>query len=264
MQYVICFLLAISATTMGSITGMGGGVLIKPLMDALHCFDVETIGMLSSIAVFAMTVVSIGKRVWAKDPIPFSVAIPLAVGATAGGYAGQAVLRRIVTLWEAQARITAIQNILLSLLILAVYFYMKQKGRIPGRNLSGVRISLAAGTFLGLCSSFLGIGGGPINVALIVYLYSMGTKQAAVCSLITILFAQTSKLATVLLTTGFSPYDLSAAPIMAIGAVLGGFWGTALSKRFSEQSVEKAFNAMQLAVLAVAVFNIVRNLLAIR
>ena len=36
MQYILYFLIAIGATTVGSLTGMGGGVIIKPLMDVMH------------------------------------------------------------------------------------------------------------------------------------------------------------------------------------------------------------------------------------
>ena len=52
MVYLIHFLIAIGATTVGSLTGMGGGVIIKPLMDVMQNFDVETIGVLSSITNF--------------------------------------------------------------------------------------------------------------------------------------------------------------------------------------------------------------------
>ena len=50
-------------------------------------------------------------------------------------------------------------------------------GFLCGRTLRGQMsdslLSCAlAGGFLGVCSSFLGIGGGPINVALIIYLFS--------------------------------------------------------------------------------------------
>ena len=58
-----------------------------------------------------------------------------------------------------------VQNVVLSLLILAVFLYMKNKSRIPSQELRGVVVSLLVGVFLGICSSFLGIGGGPINVA---------------------------------------------------------------------------------------------------
>lgn len=263
MVYILYFLIAIGATTVGSLTGMGGGVIIKPLMDVLKGFDVQTIGVISSITVFSMSVVSIGKQILAKAKIPYAIAIPLAFGSVVGGYLGQWMLRLIVDKLSAQSLVTVVQNILLSILILCVYLYMRNKEKIPARNLSGIPVSLCSGCFLGICSSFLGIGGGPINVALIIYLYGVQTKTATICSLMTILFAQISKLVTVAATTGFGVYDLSVAPIMAAGAIAGGFVGAALNKKFSEKAVEKAFNAVQLLVLAIALFNIVRNLMGI-
>ena len=136
---------------------------------------------------------------------------------------------------------------------------MKNKKKITGKSLDGSFISLVVGIFLGVCSSFLGIGGGPINVALIIYLFSVSTKTATVCSLVTILFAQISKLTTVALTTGFSNFDLSIAPLMIIGAIFGGFIGAGLNKKCSEKTVEKAFNCVQLLVLGITIFNIIRT-----
>ena len=149
MQYVLYFLIAIGATTAGSLTGMGGGVIIKPLMDVLHQFDVETIGVLSSITVFSMSAVSIGKQMLAKAQIPFRIAIPLSVGSVAGGYLGQWLLRQIVSGLGAQGMVTVVQNGLLAVLILVVYFYMRHKADIRGLQLSGVLVSLGAGCFLG-------------------------------------------------------------------------------------------------------------------
>lgn len=260
MQYLIYFFIAIGATTVGSLTGMGGGVIIKPLMDMLHGFEVETIGILSSITVFSMSVVSIGKQIYAKTEIPFKIAIPLAIGSVAGGYIGQWLLRMMIVSLNVESTVTVVQNALLTLLILAVFLYMRNKENIPSMHLQGILISLLTGCFLGVCSSFLGIGGGPINVALIIYLFSLPTKLATVCSLMTILFAQISKLATVAATTGFMCYNLSVAPIMVLGAVIGGFVGTALNKKCSERGVEQAFNWVQILVLAISVYNIVRNL----
>lgn len=261
MHTVIYFLLALFATTVGSLTGMGGGVIIKPLMDFFGDFDVRTIGIVSSITVFSMAVVSVGKQIKAKTEIPFKTAVPLGIGSVAGGFFGEKLLGFIVSLFNANSVVTVVQNCVLAILILFVFIYMKNKSRIKGKSLKGITVSLAVGIFLGICSSFLGIGGGPINVALIIFLFSVSTKTATVCSLITILFAQISKLTTVALTSGFSQFDLSVAPLMIIGAVMGGFIGAALNKKCSEKTVERAFNGVQLLVLGITVFNIIKNLI---
>ena len=142
MQYVLYFLIAIGATTVGSLTGMGGGVIIKPLMDVLHGFDVQTIGVLSSLTVFSMSVVSIGKQMLARTKIPFGTAIPLALGSVMGGLAGEKLLQVIVDALRANSAVTVVQNVVLSLLILAVFLYMKNKSRIPSQELRGVVGSL--------------------------------------------------------------------------------------------------------------------------
>ncbi len=263
MQYLIYFLLALTATTVGSLSGMGGGVIIKPLMDIPGDFDVQTIGIISSITVFTMAIVSVLKQMKSKTKIPFKTAIPLAAGSVAGGFSGQKILNYIVAAINANSVVTVVQNILLALLILCVIIYMKNKNHIRGKNFDGIGVSLGVGIFLGFCSSFLGIGGGPINVALIIYLFSYSTKTATVCSLVTILFAQISKLATTALTTGFADFDLTVAPVMVVGAVLGGFIGASLNKKLSESNVEKAFNGVQILVFMITLFNIIKCITAL-
>ena len=260
MQYLIYFLIAIGSTTVGSLTGMGGGVIIKPVVDLLGDFDAQTIGVLSSLTVFSMSLVSIAKQMLARTRIPFDTAIPLAAGSVAGGMAGERLLRLIVSALEANESVTAVQNAVLSLLILAVLVYMRNKSRVRSFHLRGAAVSALAGLFLGICSSFLGIGGGPINVALIILLFSYDTKTATVCSRVTILFAQLSKLGSVALAAGFAAFDLRMAPVMIAGAVAGGFLGAGLNRRCRVEMVEKAFNAVQLLVLGIAAVNIIRNL----
>lgn len=261
MHNLIYFLLAICATTVGSLSGMGGGVIIKPLMDALGDYDVQTIGVISSVTVFTMAVVSVFKQIKSKAKIPFKTAIPLAIGSVVGGFFGQKILNYIVDALNKNSIVIIVQNVVLAVLILCVILYMKNKNQIKGKSFDGIIVSLGVGFLLGFCSSFLGIGGGPINVALIIYLFSYSTKTATVCSLVTILFAQMSKLCTTALTTGFADYDLSIVPLMAVGAVFGGFVGASLNKKLSENNVEKAFNGVQLLVFMITLFNIIKSLI---
>lgn len=256
MNYLIYFIIAIFATTAGSMTGMGGGVIIKPLLDILGHYDVETIGILSSITVFSMSLVSIGKQVYQKTKIPYKIAVPLALGSVAGGLVGQKLMDAAVSWLNTGRMVTVVQNVILGLLIILVMVYMLKKDHIQSLGLKGIIPSIGVGLFLGIISSFLGIGGGPINVAAIILVFSLDTKSATVCSILTILFAQVSKLLTVAVSTGFAKYDLTILPVMVIGAIAGGFIGAGFNVRLSEKTVERCFNGVQVIVLAFALINI--------
>ena len=49
--------------------------------------------------------------------------------------------------------------------------------------------------------------------------------------------------------------------VMVPGAIAGGFLGASLNKKFPEKGVDRAFNAVQLLVLAFSLSNIVRSLM---
>lgn len=256
----VYFLIAIGATTVGALTGMGGGVIIKPVLDLLGDYNAATIGVLSSCTVFAMSIVSILKQLRQKAVIPAAIALPLAVGSVVGGAVGERILRTLIAFLGDNRAVIVTQNVCLSLLITLVFLYMLNKNRIASLHCQGLVLSAAVGVLLGFFSSFLGIGGGPINVALLIFVFSLDTKTATVCSILTILFAQISKLTAVALSTGFASFDLTMLPVMAAGAVIGGWFGAKMNKLLPERTVELAFNGVQLLVLAACLFNIGRNL----
>ena len=119
-------------------------------MDVLGGYDVQTIGIVSSITVFSMALVSIAKQINSKK-IPCRTAIPLAIGSVTGGIIGEMLLDFIVDKLKANSVATVIQNIILAILILCVFLYMKNKVKIKGKELKGVFVSLAVGVFLGCC-----------------------------------------------------------------------------------------------------------------
>ena len=59
---IIYFLVAILATTIGATAGLGGGVVIKPVLDSINTFTLPTVNLLSSATIFIMAVVSIIKQ----------------------------------------------------------------------------------------------------------------------------------------------------------------------------------------------------------
>ena len=64
-------------------------------------------------------------------------------------------------------------------------------------------------SFLGSFSTFLGIGGGPINVSLLIFCFGLTMKDATVYSIITIFFSQLAKLVEIGLSEGYQAYDLT-------------------------------------------------------
>lgn len=260
-EYILYFIITLIATTVCALTGMGGGVIIKPIMDMIGDFDVETIGIISSITVFSMALVSTVKHVKSKTKIPFNIALPLAFGSVVGGVAGEKVFELILSILNADSLVKVIQNVILAFLIFFVFIYINNKSRFKSKELKGAFSSFFTGLFLGTCAAFLGIGGGPINVTVIVFLFSLPIKTATVCSLITILFSQLAKLSAVFLSTGFTGLDFNIVLVMVVAAFFGGFLGAFFNKKLSEKTVERAFCSVVLVVLGLTVFNIIKNLI---
>lgn len=57
MEWII-FLLCLGASVLGSICGIGGGVILKPALDLLGVMSVSTISFLSGLTVMAMSAIS--------------------------------------------------------------------------------------------------------------------------------------------------------------------------------------------------------------
>ena len=55
MTYIIFFAVSILASVVGAICGVGGGVFMKPALDAVGVLPVNTITFLSTCTVISMT-----------------------------------------------------------------------------------------------------------------------------------------------------------------------------------------------------------------
>ena len=257
MNGLIYFLVALFSTIIGATAGVGGGVIIKPVLDLLGDYDVKTIGVLSAITIFSMTVVSVGKHIIGKTKIKGKIAVFLAFGSVFGGYLGDEAMNRILSVMD-KSFVTLIQNGILSVLMILIFIYVMKRDTIRSFKTENIGISIATGFLLGLISSFLGIGGGPLNVAVFMLVFSFDTKTSAVCSLITILFAQIAKLVTVGTGTGFASFDLSVLPFMVVAAIVGGFIGTKLNRMLPEKQITKVFNVVLVLVFLICVYNMGR------
>ena len=245
-------------TCLGSISGMGGGVVLKPVMDLMGGHDATQTGVLTATSVFIMSLVSVARGFGERGQFRPAGALALGLGAVAGGVLGQALLRHLVSTDAGDAFTKLCQNAVLGSVELCVlaYAFMKNARRLGLRHGA---FYLAAGVSLGVFSAFLGIGGGAVNVALLMFLFNMDIKRAAAHSLLVILFSQAAKLLSILAAEGFQAFNLAPLlPCMAAAAVAGSLLGAALTRKLSQRAVLCVFGAMLAAVLCATGYNIVK------
>lgn len=255
---LIYFIIALSATCIGSMTGAGGGIIIKPVVDLLNQYNSSTISLLTSFTLIAMSFVNIAGHILRKKKIKYCFAFLMIIGAISGGVSGGKLLAILVYKLNDDALVKAIQNSILIIITLLSFLYVKNIKNISSLNINTPIFTILISFILGGVSAFLGIGGGPINVAVIMFFFGIDVKDTAMYSLLLILFAQVSKILSFSLYNNFSDYDLSVLPFMIIGGVLGGFIGAKLNKISSDKTILILFNTLQLFVISTCIFTIIR------
>ena len=236
---------------MGAGAGIGGGVIIKPALDALGGYDVFVIGVLSSATVLAMAIVSTIQCI--KQGTRFDATlIMLAVGAVAGGFLGKEAFSFMRSLMADNVLTIFQASIIIFLLIIVLL-----RKKLPDWHIKNKIAVFAIGLLLGAVSAFLGIGGGPINVAVLCMFFAMDIKRAATGSIFIILLAQMTKLIAIAATTGFNGLDYTMLYFMVPGGVLGGFLGVWLKHRLKEKHIETLFLVVVAGVILLNIYNIV-------
>lgn len=259
MIIVICFLVAFLACTIGKICGMGGGVIIKPVLDALGVASVSAINFISGSTVIGMTCWSVGKALIRKDSqINLKVSTPLAIGAAIGGMAGKALFSKVASLFLSANVAGGVQATVLLVLTFCTLLYTVYKDGIKSYTVSNYAACAIIGFLLGLLGAFLGIGGGPFNMAVLYFFFSMTTKVAAQNSLYIILISQVAGMAKIIVSRSVPEVQ----PILLIGMILFGILGSELggrlNKRFKEETVTKLFEGSMMLVMLICAYNIVR------
>ena len=241
------------ATFAGAFVGLGGGVIIKPLLDLIGHDGVAVVNFISACAVFSMSISSTVKHIRAKTKIDFKFIVTLSIGAVAGGIGGSSLFDYLLTLFDNDS-LKKLQGLILGILLVVSVIYVNVKNAKSFKVKNPVGI-VFVGLALGFIASFLGVGGGPINVAFLVLFFSMSMKEAAVYSVGTIFFSQLSKLITMAVKGSVptvSPTILIAAVICA---VLGGIIGAKMNKKCNEKVIKAVFTILVAAIAAVNFYN---------
>ncbi len=262
-QVMLGFVVSFIASILGAISGIGGGVIIKPVLDLVNFADISTISFLSSATVLAMATVTLLRSIKSEKhdnnrvKINFKISAFLALGSVVGGVGGKFLFNKLVRTSADPASVALVQSIILLGMICGVLFYLYHKKKIQTKHVSQLWACIVVGISLGATSSFLGIGGGPINIVLLYFLFSMNPKEAALNSIFIIFFSQISSLLYSAIERTVPSFHLPTLILMIFGGLLGAFIGGIASKKMTHQMVERLYSILMVVVALLCVVNIV-------
>lgn len=255
-MYIICCIVAFLACIIGKICGMGGGVIIKPVLDAMGLMEVSAINFLSGCTVIGMTCWSVGKSVLKRESqIDLRVSTPLASGAAIGGLIGKQLFSMVARCFDDVNTAGGVQALLLLAATLATLLYTVNRKRLPMLRVRQQGACLLIGLALGTLGTFLGIGGGPFNMAVLYFFFSMSTKVAAQNSLYVILISQSAGIAATALGEGLPAVSPLILAGMVLCGIIGGEVGGRINRQLAEQQATRLLEGAMLLVMAICCYN---------
>ncbi len=253
---MVYFLVAFLACMLGALAGLGGGVIIKPVLQTVTDLSLSNISILSTFTVFAMATTSLIKRRVNNNLVLIENVLWLVIGSVLGGVIGSNLFNMAT---QNVADITVVENVQSMIIIVLLLVALNLKSLRGRLNLKLTKVSLfLIGGFLSILSAFLGIGGGPINVAILVIFLNLELKLAMATSIVIIFFAQGSNIITLFSNQALVDNNLYPLLLMIPAAIVGSTIGTKLVTTLSTKHVGRIYNVALIIIILLNV-NIIIN-----
>lgn len=234
MVSVLAFLICILASGIGAVVGAGVGVIIKPVMDMIGLMPVSTVSFCSGCTVLCMSCVSLLRNRRDGVQLRLKTSTALAVGTVLGGMLGKWLFEQVRSNFGNERVLGAVQAIFLTLITFAVFLYVCNKEKLPSKQTKSPIVAIVIGVCLGVISSFLRIGDGTSNVA-VLFFFSMEAKEAAKNSLYIIIFSQVSSIVSSIVPHSVPTFTWPTLLCMIVGGVSGSLIGAEISKRIDNK-----------------------------
>ncbi len=215
------------AGILGSMIGLGGGIVIVPVLTFLG-FSPQLAASNSLFAAFSNAIASTISYTRQKR-IEYLLGLKLGLLSIPGTILGAFISTDITpSVFKALFGIV--------LIVSSVYIFSKRKIESKAYNLSKqiMVLVVAASFFAGIISSLFGIGGGIVFVPLMVIAIGLSMKLAAPTSQFVLLFASASGM---IAHTFLGHPDFYQALLLAVGAFVGGLVGSRLSLEIEEKKL---------------------------
>ncbi len=242
--------------TIASMTGIGGGAFIVPLLTLLYAFvPANAVGTSLTSIIFTALAATFNyarqKRVYYKTGLV--MALTTAPGAILGAYLTTIISPRLLGLIFGAFMIFIASTMIVDLNSLKKrHSAAEEKSQSRAKSDSelfrlGKTIMLGAALsfFGGLASGLLGIGGGVLIVPIMVFAMNMPMHVATATSMFTMIFTSISGVTQHYLA---SHINLEYALPLALGTVLGAQLGAHASKKISGRNLRRIFGLVLVAV----------------
>ncbi|MFI5237885.1 MAG: sulfite exporter TauE/SafE family protein [Ignavibacteriales bacterium] len=245
--------------------GIGGGLIFVPLLyfllptlgipdSSLAYFTIGTSLFTGAIAVSNSAVLHIKAKNFIKKP-----AVLVSIGA--------AISAAITPFFVVNVESKTLEIIFASVMfviLMSILFESKNKKWLTLSKQLDERYFLPLGLFVGIFSSFIGLGGGIIYLPALMNLFFIEARKAvgtsAIITSVTMIIATISYLFqgfNYVPTSGTLGFIVLPAAIpLGIGAVIGSFIGVRLSQRSSSFVIKKVFAGILIIAIIRILFNI--------
>ena len=236
---MIYFFLSTITSILGSLIGIGGGVILRPMLKFFNETSL-TAAALSTFTVFSMALLS-SYKYGKQNLIDYKAGLKIGILIIPASFIGT----RAIYLVPEKA-INVIYVVILFILICFMIFRKKIKK---------VKINKFLKIFLvfmiGFGAGILGIGGGPFLIPLLLFVFHIDEKRLFGTSVFIVLL--TSFLSLVQHAYEFNIDYMKAFPL-AIGAFLGSVVGTGINKKVSSDVVIRIYNIVMILLFLGGIF----------
>jgi uncharacterized protein len=235
--------LGAAAGALGGMMGVGGGILLVPLL--VHVMgepqhEAQGVSLAFIIATAAVAVVPY----LARERIDFGLAAALAAGALPGVALGARTARRMSALWLRRAFGVAV-------LVTAIRILVSPPAAGGGAALWAWPLELGLGGVVGFLAGLLGIGGGTILVPVLTL--SQGVPQHAAQGLSLLLIVPVGLIGVVTYARG-GKFPARILPGLLLGGAIGGLAGGMAAQAIRGTSLARMFAVFLLVVSTQMIF----------
>jgi uncharacterized protein len=249
---IFLFLLGLGAGTVGSIIGIGGGIIITPALTLMGFAPAQ----IASTSLIAVTSTSASSTIAysRQRKIDYRTGLKMVIFSIPGSIIG-AFISTDISL-EFFKLSFAILLMLTGTYILFKNSILKNSNKKPKTSLS--LLICYTGTFIaGIISSLFGVGGGIIFVPIMVLIFQMTMAKAAPTSQLILFITSLVGTFTYIL---LSKPDYLNALFLAGGAFIGGQIGATLSNYLKEKILQKLLSIFLIAVAIKLILDLILEL----